>query len=118
LTPTGQADRKGVNDDKPAAHRHTAQHGPDRLDRLGHHPWPQRDEQRLASHIGADAAAELLPQLRRLEDDFYASPARDLAPGLATMGRLAAEDFRQLHPEISGNAVQALAWCCTTDYLQ
>jgi hypothetical protein len=78
--------------------------------------WPRRDEQRLASHIGADAADELLPQLHALEDDIYAGNARDVAPDLATMGRPAAEDFRRLHPEVSDDAVQALAWCYTFDY--
>jgi hypothetical protein len=78
--------------------------------------WPQRDEQRLASQLGADAAAELLPQLRRLEDDFYASNARYIAPDLAAMGRTAADDFRRLHPEISDDAIEALTWCYTYDY--
>ncbi|GAA5008489.1 hypothetical protein GCM10023317_44230 [Actinopolymorpha pittospori] len=32
---------------------------------------------RLASQLGDEAAAELLPQLRRLEADFYASPCRE-----------------------------------------
>jgi hypothetical protein len=32
---------------------------------------------RLASQLGDEAAAELLPQLRGLEADFYASPCRE-----------------------------------------
>ncbi len=79
-------------------------------------PWPQRDEQRLVSQLGADAAAELLPQLHKLERDFYASNARNVAPDLATIGRLAAENFKRLHPAISDDAVEALAWCYTFDY--
>jgi hypothetical protein len=78
--------------------------------------WPQRDEQRLASFLGAAAAAELLPQLRKLQDDFYASDARYTAPDLAAMGRMAADDFRALHPEISNDAIEALTWCYTFDY--
>jgi hypothetical protein len=82
----------------------------------GQTAWPQRDEQRLASFLGADSAAELLPQLRKLEDDFYASNARHTAPDLAAMGRMAAHDFRGLHPEISNDAIEALTWCYTYDY--
>jgi hypothetical protein len=83
---------------------------------FGHTPWPQRDEDRLARHIGTDATIELLPQLRKLEDDFYATTAWQTAPDLQAMGHLASEDFRRNHPEISAEAVSALAWCYTWDH--
>jgi hypothetical protein len=79
-------------------------------------PWPQRDERRLTRQFGSEATADLLPQLRKLEDDFYATDARFVAPDLETMGRIAADQFRRQHPEISDGAVQALAWCYTWDY--
>jgi hypothetical protein len=82
----------------------------------GQTPWPQRDEQRLTHQFGTDATADLLPQLRKLEDDFYATDARLVAPDLETMARIAADEFRRLHPEISDDAVQALTWCYTWDY--
>jgi hypothetical protein len=63
--------------------------------------------------FGTAGAAELLPWLRDLEDDFFASDARPVAPDLVTMGEPAAEDFRRKHPEISDEAVEALAWCYT-----
>jgi hypothetical protein len=66
--------------------------------------------------LGADAAAELLPRIRALEDDFYATDARFKAPDLVTMGNMAADDFRRQHPEISEEAVEALACCYTWDY--
>jgi hypothetical protein len=56
------------------------------------------------------------PQLRKLEDDFYATDARLVDPDLETMARIAADEFRRLHPEISDDAVQALTWCYTWDY--
>jgi hypothetical protein len=83
---------------------------------FGQTPWPQRDEERLVRHIGADAAIELMPQLRKLEDDFYATSAWQTAPDLPAMDRQASEDFKRNHPEISDEAVNALAWCYTWDH--
>lgn len=77
---------------------------------------PSRDEQRLVGHFGSEGAADLLPQVRALEDDFYASDAHQTAPDLVSMGEAAANRFRELHPEIPEEAVQALAWCYTFDY--
>ena len=68
------------------------------------------------SQVGADAAAELLPRVRALEEDFYATDARLKAPDLVVMGRMATDDFRRKHAEISDEAVEALAWCYTWDY--
>jgi hypothetical protein len=83
---------------------------------FGQTPRPQRDEERLARHIGTHATIKLMPQLRKLEDDFYATSARQTAPDLPAMGRQASEDFRRHHPEISAEAVNALAWCYTWDH--
>jgi hypothetical protein len=78
--------------------------------------WPSRDETRLVDAYGSEATAELLPAIRRLEDDFYASDARHTVQGLEEMADRAAEDFRRVHPEISDDAVEALAWCYAFDY--
>ena len=51
-----------------------------------------------------------------MEDDFYASDAYQRAPDLVTMGRMAADDFRRGHPQISEAAVQALVCAYTYDY--
>jgi hypothetical protein len=77
---------------------------------------PSRDEAALVEHFGEPLALDLLPVLRVLEDDFYASTAHSTAPTLAEMGDQAAADFRWLHPEVSEDAVQALAWCYTFDF--
>ena len=77
-------------------------------------PW--RDEKRLVDRFGSEMAAELLPAIRRLDDEFYESDARDKVAGLKEMGDVAAQEFRQRHPEISDEAVEALAWCYTFDY--
>jgi hypothetical protein len=82
----------------------------------GQATWPARDEARLVSRFGNDAAAELIPEIRRLEGDFYASDARFVTADLKTMGDAAAADFRRIHPEISEDAVTALAWFYTFNY--
>lgn len=82
----------------------------------GHSSWPARDENRLVLEFGPELAADLVPRVRRLEVDFYRSDAYLTAPDLGTMAAEASEAFRALHPEISDDAVAALAWCYTYDY--
>lgn len=82
----------------------------------GQNAWPSRDEARLVERFGASTTADLLPRIRELEDDFYASNARFTVSDLGEMGHVAADQFRETHPEISDNAVRALAWCYTYDY--
>ena len=82
----------------------------------GRTPGPARDERLVVEAFGADEAADLMPMIRQLEDDFYASDARFSAPDLEQMGEAAAADFQVRHPEISEAAVKALAWCYTYDY--
>jgi hypothetical protein len=82
----------------------------------GQTAWPARDEARLVQHLGSETAAEIFPCIRELEADFYASDARFTAADLKEMGDKAAVHFRKAHPEISEDAVEALAWCYTWDY--
>lgn len=77
---------------------------------------PSRDEARLVERFGEAVALDLLPQLRRLEEDFYLSTAYNTAPDLMTMGDQAADDFRRMHPEIGDEAVEALVWCYVWDW--
>jgi hypothetical protein len=82
----------------------------------GRSEWPRRDKSVLVDHFGEDAAVELLPLVRELEEDFYSSDARHVALDLAEMAEMASAQFRERHPEIADAAVQALAWCYTYDY--
>lgn len=77
--------------------------------------WPVRDEQRLVARFGEKIAENLLPVVRELERQFYESDAHLRAADLSAMGALAARRFRMLHPELSEDAVDALAWCYTFD---
>lgn len=79
-------------------------------------PWPSRDQDRVIAYFGEDIALDLLPLIRHLENEFYESDAKDTVDDLAEMGEAAAARFRGLHPEISADAVRALAWCYTYDY--
>jgi hypothetical protein len=77
---------------------------------------PVRTETRLADRIGEEAAISLLPLIRHLEEEFYSSDARFVVADLKEMGDVAAGQFRQAHPELSDEAIRALAWCYTFDY--
>jgi hypothetical protein len=57
-----------------------------------------------------------LPILRRLEDEFYASDARFTEADLADIGDRAAARFRELHPELTHDSIEALAWCYSYDF--
>jgi hypothetical protein len=57
-----------------------------------------------------------MPLVRELEDDFYESDARYVAADLPEMGQLASAEFARKHPEVSAEAIRALAWCYTFDY--
>lgn len=83
---------------------------------FGTKPFPSRDESCLVERFGADAATQLLPLLRLLEDDFYSSDARHIARGIQEMRELSTAEFRNKHPEVADEIVQALAWCYTYDF--
>lgn len=63
-----------------------------------------------------DRIVELLPPVRMDEDEFYRSRAHLEAPDLAARGVMAAGEFRRARPDISDEAVRALAWCYTFDF--
>lgn len=82
----------------------------------GRKPWPRRDDDSVLERFGADTALDLLPAVKNLESDFYASDARHRARTLVEMGHQAAADFRLRHPEVAEKAIEALAWCYTFDF--
>ena len=78
--------------------------------------WPSRDDDRLTEKFGADAALDLIPAVHTLEQEFYESDANLTAHDLVEMGEMASVRFRQRHPEVTDEAVDALAWCYTWTY--
>ena len=79
-------------------------------------PWPSRDNDRVVAEFGVATATELLPALTALESEFYESDAAQTINGLVEIGNAASARFRSLHPELSEEAVNALAWCYTFDW--
>ncbi|MDE0547408.1 hypothetical protein [Microbacterium sp. C7(2022)] len=82
----------------------------------GRASFPARDDDLLTATFGFARAIDLLPQVHELEEDFFRSNAHITAPDLQSMGGQAADEFRSAHPEVTEDAVQALAWCYTYDY--
>jgi hypothetical protein len=77
---------------------------------------PSRDEQRVIQRYGSATTAKLLPVIKSLEDEFYASDARFTAIDMAEMAALASEQFVRKHPGIDKGIVDVLAWCYTFDF--
>lgn len=82
----------------------------------GRTAWPDRDEAALVAEFGAELALGVLAEVRRLEDRFYSSEASKVAPDLTAMAEQAAAEFRETHPDVGEEAVQALAWSYTFDF--
>jgi hypothetical protein len=79
----------------------------------GKTPIPWTDDQRVVKQFGEELARLLLPEVNRLSRDFFSSDAHTRVRDLAEKGRVAAEQFRSRHPEISDEAVKALEWTYT-----
>jgi hypothetical protein len=82
----------------------------------GRESWPHRDDSLVVNHFGPELAAKLLTTIKTLMDDFYSSNANLVADNLQEMGKIAAEQFRKKHPEISEEIVKVFAWCYTFDF--
>ncbi len=82
----------------------------------GQHMMPRRDDALVVSRFGADAASRVLPAIKSLMDEFYASDAKHTAADLEEMGRLAIAEFTAKHPEVPDEVLKALAWCYTFDF--
>lgn len=77
---------------------------------------PGPDEARLIGAFGVDLATDLLPELNALYNEFFQSTARYTAQDTNDMGIQASVEFAANHPEISDEAVKALAACYTFNY--
>ena len=82
----------------------------------GRSSWPSRNDELVAKRFGQETAATLLPLIRQLEDEFYASDARHTAADPAEMASISSQQFTAKYPELPDDAVRAFAWCYTFDY--
>lgn len=77
--------------------------------------WPLRDESRVVARFG-ELAADLMPLVRSLHDSFFGSDAYHRGVDLAAKTELATANFLLIHPEVSEEAVRALAWSYAFDH--
>jgi hypothetical protein len=77
---------------------------------------PNRDDARLMQRLGTMDASVLLPVVKQLEEDFYASDAHNAARDLEDMAKLAKEHFARMHPTVPAEVGKIFAWCYTFDY--
>lgn len=74
----------------------------------GEQPYPATDDARVIERYGEQTARRLLPALRRLERDCFASDAYARGYDIYEVARLAERDVRAEHPELTTAAVDAL----------
>jgi hypothetical protein len=82
----------------------------------GRTAWPRRDESFLVERYGSEEAADLLPVLQILEEEFYSAKPDWTTVALPRATEIACDKFRAAHPEIAEEAVQAFAWCYSWDW--
>ena len=75
-----------------------------------------REEHQLMGHFGDEKARDLLPIMRWLENEFFESDAEFTVSDLTETGDRAASRFRELHPELTQDAIEVLAWCYSYDF--
>ncbi len=77
--------------------------------------FPLRNEKPVVDRFGEHQAAELMPMLRLMVEEFYASDARYTAADLKEMEASSMGQFVKKRPSLPTDAVRALAWCYTFD---
>lgn len=72
---------------------------------------PVPSAQRVVDEFGDDAAAELVPAVLAPRDEFHRSEVHlECNERWQEMRERSSQEFRSRHPEISDEAVDALAW--------
>ena len=82
----------------------------------GDHVMPTRDDARLVSRFGSERGAQLLGEIKSLEDACYLSDAHMVASDIQDMAVRCARDLERKRPGIPKEIVDALVWCYTFDY--
>jgi hypothetical protein len=81
----------------------------------GEGAWPRRDDDRVRERFGTAEAERLLPMVRHVELECWASNAHLTAAGLAEMATAAATFLRERFPDLRDDAVEAVVWAYTFD---
>lgn len=72
--------------------------------------FAKRDEARVITALGAEAAAAVMPIVRELSREFERAEAFHVPGDIGKAAALAAAEFRKKHPDVSEDAVRALSW--------
>jgi hypothetical protein len=78
-------------------------------------PFPARSAERLSEHFDDLTASDLVPEVTRLDEEFYQTEPAEREPLNAAADRAAAA-FVARHPDLTMDAVDALRWCYTYDW--
>jgi hypothetical protein len=76
---------------------------------------PTRDDGRVTERFGKAEAERLLPMVRDVERECWASKAHQTAADPAEMAALAAAHLRGRFPQLGDHAIEAVVWAYTFD---
>jgi hypothetical protein len=72
--------------------------------------WPTETPEAVATELGAEATARLMPRLKQLAREAVYWPVDWQDHDLVSATRAVEEDITAAHPELDQNAVRALGW--------
>ena|SRR5437773_7362322 len=78
-------------------------------------PWPSRHPDAVKDRFGGEAA-ELLPRVEGIEREMHQDPRQWFAADEATTGGRVSQALRSRHPELTDEAIEALAAQFTYSY--
>ncbi|MEZ5654250.1 MAG: hypothetical protein R3E87_27255 [Burkholderiaceae bacterium] len=78
--------------------------------------YPQRSDQRVLDEFGVEVGSWLVPIIKKLADDYYATDAQWTVRDLGEAGRVASDAFMARNPHVPLEAVRTLEWCFTWDF--
>lgn len=76
----------------------------------GVQPIPKRSAERLDARFGEGSSAVLVPVLRHLLTEFWEHDASKRLEDPQEIREAVVQPFREQHPELSDDAVEALYW--------
>ena len=76
---------------------------------------PKRDDDRVRQRFGAAEAERLLPIVRAVEAECWASKAHLAAANPAAMATAAAAHLHERFPHLREDAIEAVVWAYTFD---
>jgi hypothetical protein len=72
--------------------------------------WPQSDRGAIAKEFGEDKAADLIDRINRLEAEMWSISVDWNMHSLGSAADFKRDEMKKRYPELSADAVEALAW--------